>query len=68
MEEVPLIGRVDFFNPDKGFGFIKNTTNTEKYFFHISNAPANIAEGNKVSYELERGDRGMNAVKIVLEK
>ncbi|GAE84149.1 cold-shock protein [Bacteroides reticulotermitis] len=68
VEEVPLIGRVDFFNPDKGFGFIKNTTNTEKYFFHISNAPANIAEGNKVSYELERGDRGMNAVKIVLEK
>lgn len=68
VEEVPLTGRVDFFNADKGFGFIKNANNTEKYFFHISNAPANIAEGNKVSFELERGDRGMNAVKIVLEK
>ncbi len=68
MEEIPLTGRVEFFNPDKGFGFIKNLADTEKYFFHISNAPANIAEGNTVTYELERGEKGMNAVRIVLTK
>lgn len=68
VEEVPLQGRVEFFNPDKGFGFIKNLSDTNKYFFHISNAPADIAEGNMVTYELERGDRGMNAVNIVLTK
>lgn len=68
VEEVPLQGRVEFFNSDKGFGFIKDTSNTEKYFFHISNAPAEIAEGNMVTFELERGEKGMNAVRIVLTK
>jgi cold shock CspA family protein len=66
MEEIALNGRVEHFNPDKGYGFIKNLSGTEKYFFHVSNAPANIAEGNMVTFELERGQRGMNAVKIVL--
>jgi cold shock CspA family protein len=66
VEEAVLTGRVDFFNSDKGYGFIKSTTDTNKYFFHITNAPANIAEGNTVTFELERGDRGLNAVKIAL--
>ncbi|MDR0749725.1 MAG: cold shock domain-containing protein [Tannerellaceae bacterium] len=68
VEEPILIGRVEFFNSGKGYGFIKNTANTEKYFFHVSNAPANIAEGNMVTFELERGKRGMNAVHIVITK
>lgn len=68
VEEVPLQGRVEYFNSEKGYGFIKSLADTNKYFFHISNAPANIAEGNMVTYELERGDRGMNAVRIVLTK
>ncbi|MDR2287248.1 MAG: cold shock domain-containing protein [Prevotellaceae bacterium] len=68
IEETVLTGRVEFFNPDKGYGFIKNTANIDKYFFHVSNAPDNIAEGNMVTFELERGKRGMNAVKIVLKK
>ena len=68
MEEVVLQGRVEHFNPDKGYGFIKNLSGMEKYFFHISNAPANIAEGNMVTFELERGERGMNAVKIIITK
>ena len=38
----------------------------EKYFFHITNAPAGIAEGDRVTFELERGTRGMNAVRIVI--
>lgn len=68
VEIVPLNGRVEHFNSDKGFGFIKDTGSTEKYFFHISNAPAEIAEGNIVTFELERGPRGLNATQIVLVK
>ena len=68
MEEIPLSGRVEYFNTDKGYGFIKNLSGTEKYFFHISNAPENISEGNMVTFELERGERGINAVKIALTK
>lgn len=59
-----LRGRVEYFNTDKGYGFIKDLTTTEKYFFHISAAPADIAEGRIVTFELERGTRGMNAVRI----
>lgn len=68
VEEVPLQGRVEHFNAEKGFGFIKDMTSTDKYFFHISNAPAGITEGNTVTFELERGQRGMNAVRIELVK
>ena len=50
----------------KGYGFIKDAAGSEKYFFHITNAPAGIAEGDRVTFELERGTRGMNAVRIVI--
>lgn len=63
-----LKGRVEFFNPDKGFGFIKEQSTVFKYFFHVSNAPQGIAEGMMVTFELERGERGMNAVRIELLK
>lgn len=66
MEDPVLKGRVEYFNPDKGYGFIKHTGSTDKYFFHISSAPAPITEGNMVTFELERGQKGMNAVRITL--
>ena len=68
VEEIALNGRVEHFNPDKGYGFIKNLSGVNKYFFHVSNAPANIAEGRMVTFELERGERGMNAVNVSLTK
>ncbi len=68
IQEVALNGRVEHFNSSKGYGFIKNLNNAEKYFFHITSAPAEIAEGNKVSFELERGARGMTAVRISIIK
>ena len=64
VEDQPLTGRVEYFNADKGYGFIKDSASVEKYFFHISAAPANIAVGNKVTFETERGTRGMSAVQI----
>lgn len=64
IEDPILKGRVEYFNSDKGYGFIKYTGGTDKFFFHISNAPSSITEGNMVTFELERGQRGMNAVRI----
>lgn len=63
-EVVPFQGRVEYFDAAKGYGFIKDLSDSEKYFFHITNAPAEIAEGNSVTFEIERGTRGMNAVRI----
>ena len=56
----------EYFTASKGYGFIKDAASSEKYFFHITNAPAGIAEGDRVTFELERGTRGMNAVRIVI--
>ena len=64
VEVAPLMGRIEYFNAAKGYGFVKDADNGEKYFFHISSAPATIAEGDRVTFEIERGMRGMNAVRI----
>jgi cold shock CspA family protein len=63
-EDVILTGRVDFFNRDKGYGFIKDSAGLDRYFFHITNAPEDIAEGSIVTYETERSQKGMCAVRI----
>lgn len=57
-------GKVSFFDTSKGFGFIIDTENQEKYFCHVSGLIDEIAENDKVSFELERGMKGMNAVRV----
>lgn len=57
-------GRVEFFDESKGFGFIKDKDSVNKYFFHKSNAEADIKENNLVTFKLERGPKGMNAVEV----
>ena len=68
-KEEPVIrrGRIEFFNESKGFGFIKDLSGVEKYFFHINNVLTDIAENNIVTFDLERGLKGMNAVNVALE-
>ena len=61
-------GTVSFFDTSKGFGFIVDSENQEKYFCHVSGLIDEITEGNKVSFELEKGMKGMNAVKVTLVK
>ena len=69
-EPIELVheGRIEHFNVSKGYGFVKDLKNAEKYFFHISGLIDNIIENNLVTFELEQGSRGMNAVKIKLKK
>jgi cold shock CspA family protein len=61
-------GTVSFFDTSKGFGFIVDTENQEKYFTHVSGLIDEIAENDKVTFELEKGMKGMNAVKVTLKK
>ncbi len=64
-EEDPIKkGRVEFFNHDKGYGFIKETETQEKYFVHVNGLVDQIKEGDKVLFELEKGLKGMNAVRV----
>lgn len=57
-------GKVSFFDHSKGFGFIIDSINQEKYFVHVSGTLEDIEENDKVTYELERGQKGMNAVRV----
>ncbi|WP_339704619.1 cold shock domain-containing protein [uncultured Kriegella sp.] len=61
-------GSVSYFDHSKGFGFIIDSENQEKYFTHVSGLIDEINENDKVSFELEKGMRGMNAVKVTLIK
>ena len=60
-------GKVSFFDSSKGFGFIVDSENQEKYFTHVSGLIDDISENDKVTFELERGMKGMNAVKVTLQ-
>jgi cold shock CspA family protein len=65
-EEAPVdrTGKVSFFDTSKGFGFIIDTNTQEKFFVHVSGVLEEIAENDKVTFELEKGLKGMNAVKV----
>ncbi len=64
-EEDPIKkGKVSFFDTSKGFGFIIENDSQLKYFVHVSGLKEEIAENDKVSFELERGLKGMNAVRV----
>jgi len=57
-------GKVSYFDKSKGFGFIIDNENQEKYFVHVSGLTEEINENDKVNFELERGLKGMNAVRV----
>lgn len=62
-----LRGRIEFYNETKGFGFIKDRDSVRKYFFHRSNVNGQIRENNTVTFTLERGPKGMNAVNVKMQ-
>ena len=57
-------GIVSFFNDAKGFGFIKDLQTQESIFVHINELSEPIKENNKVSFEVQRGPKGLNAVNV----
>jgi len=55
------IGTVKWFNPTKGFGFIQPLDGSKDVFVHISaveRAGMTLKEGQKVSFDVERGQQG----------
>lgn len=56
------IGKVKFFNADKGFGFIEPEDGSKDSFVHISAVQAagmmTLEKDQRVSYEIERGRNG----------
>ncbi len=56
------VGTVKWFNPQKGFGFIQPEDGSKDVFVHISAVEragmGSLNEGQKLSFELERGQQG----------
>ena len=56
------IGTVKWFNATKGFGFIQPADGSKDVFVHVSDVERSglgrLNEGDKVSYDLERGQQG----------
>ena len=63
-EDVIRKGKVAFFDTSKGYGFIRDLANEEKYFVHISGTLDEIGENDSVTFELEKGAKGLNAVRV----
>ena len=61
-------GTVKWFNGDKGFGFITRE-NGDDVFAHFSAIQSDgfktLDEGQSVTFDVERGDRGLQATNIV---
>jgi cold shock CspA family protein len=63
-EESIRSGVVTFFNEGKGFGFINDTRTGERIFVHVNQLLERIVENDKVSFEVESGDRGLSAYNV----
>jgi len=61
-------GIVTFFNESKGFGFIVDQETKESIFVHANGLIDQIKENNRVSFEVEMGHKGPNAIGVKLVK
>lgn len=59
-------GTVKFFNNAKGFGFITVDETNEEIFVHTSNLMDQIKEDDKVSFDVEKGEKGLSAINVKL--
>jgi len=59
-------GTVKFFNETKGFGFIKDDESGKEYFVHVTGLSDKIRENDAVTFEIQEGKKGLNAVNVKL--
>ncbi len=62
------IGTVKFFNQTRGFGFISPEDGSKDVFVHVTAVEqagmGSLAEGQKVSFDIQPDDRGPKAVNL----
>lgn len=61
-------GVISFFNEAKGYGFIKDVNSQESIFVHMTGLVDAVRENDKVTFEVEMGQKGPNAIGVKLIK
>ena len=67
-EDVVRNGKVKFFNTEKGYGFINDKTTKESIFVHQAGLVDEIKKDDEVTFEIEMGQKGPQAVSVKLIK
>ncbi|CAA7387069.1 cold-shock protein [Chryseobacterium fistulae] len=57
-------GTVKFFNDSKGFGFISPSNGGPDVFVHTSGLVNDIRENDVVTFDVQNGAKGVNAVNV----
>ncbi|HTN46937.1 MAG TPA: cold shock domain-containing protein [Flavipsychrobacter sp.] len=57
-------GTVKFFNETKGFGFIRPNDGGPEVFVHATGLIDKITQDDQVTYEVQDGKKGKNAVNV----
>ncbi|GAB3006458.1 cold shock domain-containing protein [Niabella terrae] len=63
-EEQVRKGVVTFFDGNKGYGFIKDVNTQESIFVHFSDAAVALQENLKVTFDVQKGPKGLAAVNV----
>lgn len=63
-ESTARSGVVTFFSTAKGFGFVKDGQTGESAFIHINQLSGQLKENDRVTYEVEMGHKGLNAINV----
>lgn len=67
-EDIPMdtirTGKITFFNESKGYGFITDLQTQESIFVHMNAFMEPVKENDNVTFETEKGQKGLNAIKV----
>jgi CspA family cold shock protein len=59
-----MVGRVKFFNKEKGWGFITENSTNKDYYFHNTALLSEVIGGSLVEFSLVEGRKGQKAINV----
>lgn len=58
-------GRIEHYNPHRGFGFVMGESSSTKIFFHVSQVVSGVpAVGREAIFEMGKTSKGLVAIQV----